>query len=167
MNVRRGNTILRTSKLSKNYSNLPMYVCVVCKIHVPLQNAHSKKNARTNSKHIQSIPTKFEVKVSQGTQTASEIQNQKPLPPIQTCVFFLRKFNFHWFTSDVIHSYVIPPSPFPLPIHTVCVSVTQSHPNLFEWTVRMDQTMGHFCVGRIKMFPQIKQTIFTIHPVAK
>ena len=130
MNVRRRNTILRTSKLSKNYLNLPMYVCVVCKIHVPLQNAHSKKNARTNSKQIQSIPTKFEVKVSQGTQTASEIQNQKPLPPIQTCVFFLRKFNFHWFTSDVIHSYVIPPSPFPFQF-TRCVSVSHNHTPTF------------------------------------
>ena len=58
----------------------------------------------------------------------------------------------------VIHScYPFPPSPFQF---TRCVCFTQSHPNLFELTVgSMDQTMGHFCIGCIKMFTQIKQTI--------
>ena len=132
MNVRRGNTILRTSKLSKNYSNLPMYVCVVCKIHVPLQNAHSKKNARTNSKHIQSIPTKFEVKVSQGTQTASYDSNQKPLPPIQPCAFFLflesSTSTDSPQTSYTHTSYPLPPSPFQF---TRCVSVSHNHTPTF------------------------------------
>ena len=98
MNVREGNTILCTSKLPKNYSNLPMYVCVVCKIHVPLQNAHSKKNARTNSKQIQSIPTKFEVKVSQGTQTTSEIQTKSPFHQFKLVFFFF------WESSTSIDS---------------------------------------------------------------
>ena len=119
------------------------------------------------SKQFQSMPTEFEVKVSQGAQTASYDSNQKPLPPIQPCVFFFEKVQLpliHVRRHTLIRHT---PFPLPLPIHTVCVSVTQSHPNLFEWTVRMDQTMGHFCVGCIKMFPQIKRTIFTVHPVPK
>ena len=107
-------------------------------------------------------PPNSKSKYPKGPKPRQRFKTKSPFHQFKLVFFFLRKFNFHWFTSNVI-----PPSPFPLPIHTVCVSVTQSHPNLFEWTVRMDQTMGHFCVGRIKMFPQIKQTIFTIHPVAK
>ena len=131
MNMREGNTILCTSKLPKNYSNLPMYVCVVCKIHVPLQNAHSKKNARTNSKQIQSIPTKFEVKVSQGTQTTSEIQTKSPFHQFKLVFFFF------WESSTSIDSpqtsythtsYPLLPSPFQF---TRCVSVSHNHTPTF------------------------------------
>ena len=107
-----------------------MYVCVVCKIHVPLQNAHSKKNAQTNLKQIQSIPTKFEVKVSQGTQTASEIQTKSPFHQFKLVFFF-------WESSTSIDSpqtsythtsYPLLPSPFQF---TRCVSVSHNHSPTF------------------------------------
>ena len=121
MNVRGGNTIFRTLKLPKNYSNLPIHVCIVCKIHVPLQNAHSKKNARTNLKQIQTIPTKFEVKVSQGTQTASEIQTKSPFHQFKLVFFFFEKVQL-----PLIHlrrHTLIRHTPFSLPLsnaHGVC-----------------------------------------------
>ena len=67
------------------------------------------------SKQFQSMPTEFEVKVSQGTQTASYDSNQKPLPPIQPCAFFLflesSTSTDSPQTSYTHTSYPLPPSP--------------------------------------------------------
>ena len=65
----------------------------------------------------------------------------------------------------VIHSYTHA-TPFPLPLsNSHGVSVSHNHTPTFLNGRWMDQTMGHFCIGCIKMFTQIKQTIFIVHPV--
>ena len=84
------------------------------------------------SKQFQSMPTEFEVKVSQGTQTASYDSNQKPLPPIQPCVFFFfgesSTSTDSPQTSYTRTSYPLPPSPFQF---TRCVSVSHNHTQPF------------------------------------